>query len=328
MSSHRRIAVTGGSGFIGTNLVEHLRGLEDVDVVNLDRAAPRHPEHSALWRRVDLCDPVATVEAFGATEPDVVVHLAARTDLDGAELADYAINTVGVRSVIEAAAGCGAERVLFGSSQLVCTPGHRPVDEYDYSPPNAYGRSKVVGEELVRELADDRFTWALLRPTSIWGPWWGPLYSTFFRTVRAGRYLHPRGTRIRKSFGYVGNTVHQLEVLTRVPPDRLHARMLYVADYEAYPIHEWADEIAAAFGVRAVREVPLWLLRALAAGGDVARRFGVSNPPISSYRLSNMLTETIFDLEPLRALCGPLPVGRIEGVSRTVEWMRHQDDST
>ena len=238
----------------------------------------------------------------------MIVHLAARTDLDGTSVDEYAANTAGVEHVLDAAgASSTVERVLFSSSQLVCAPGHTPLDEFDYCPPNAYGESKVRGEQLVRDRAGDRYAWVLLRPTTIWGPWWGSLYSAFFRTVRAGRYVHPRGVRISKAWGYVGNTVHQMEKMITCPAEAIHGRTMYLSDYEPYPVLDWAQEIAEQFGARPIREVPVTVLRALALGGDALKRLGVDDPPITSYRLSNILTPTRFDMEPVRQLCGELP---------------------
>ncbi len=316
------IVVTGGSGFIGTNLMAHLIGLGFTSVVNLDIAPPADPAHRSHWTQVDLCDGSATTKAIGRLRPRMVVHLAARADLGGATLDDYRVNTDGVANVIDAvrAAG-GVERVLFASSQLVCTPGHRPVDEFDVSPPNPYGESKVIGEQLVREHMADGPTWLLLRPTSIWGPWWSDLYSAFFRSVRAGLYVHPRGVDVRKSFGYVGNTVHQYHQLLSVDASRIAGRTMYQSDYESYPMREWAEEISRLFGRRPVREVPAWVLRVLAAGGDGLQRIGVHHPPMSSYRLRNMTTTTEFDMEPLQQVCGPLPYTRADGNRLTWEWM-------
>jgi GlcNAc-P-P-Und epimerase len=317
----RRILVTGGSGFIGTNLVEHLLGT-GAEVTNVDCAAPRDRTHLASWARADLQDRAALHEVVARAQPELVVHLAARTDLDGATLDDYRPNTDGVANVVAAALAAGSvRRVVFGSSQLVCTPGHVPSHDRDFSPPNAYGESKVIGEEIVRAEADGAFEWVLVRPTSIWGPWFGQLYSAFFRAVQAGRYLHPRGIRIRKSFGYVGNAVHQLGCLLEAPPDEVHGRVLYLADYEPYPIFEWAQMIAEALGAPRVREVPVAVLRGLALGGDGLQRLGMAHPPLTSYRLRNMLTETVFDLEPLRRICGPLPWALEEGTRRTARWL-------
>lgn len=323
----RTVVITGGSGFIGTNLVEHLVRAGD-RVVNLDVAPPQHPDHHDLWVRTDILDADALTAALADAAPTAVVHLAARCDLAGATVDDYGANTDGTSHLIDAATAAGVERVLFGSSQLVCTPGHAPVDDTDYSPPNPYGESKVIGEQMVRDRVDGAFTWALLRPTSIWGPWFGPLYSAFFTTVRKGLYVHPKGVRIRKAFGYVGNAVHQIDRLLDAPDDALHGRVLYISDYEPYPIFEWAQLVQAEFGARRVREVPVAVLRAGALAGDVLQQFGMHAPPLSSYRLRNMLTETAFDMEPVRNLCGPLPHTWQEGTRTTVRWMLDQPTSS
>ena len=320
----RRILLTGGSGFIGTNLVEYLAAQPDTDLVNLDIARPRNPLHGWAWKPVDVSDPDAVDSAVAAHEPDAIVHLAARTDLAGESVSDYRANTEGVRNVVRAAVRHEVPRALFVSSQLVCKPGSLPSSDLDFCPPNPYGESKVEGERIVRAEADDRLIWSIVRPTTIWGPWWGTLYSAFFRAVRSGRYLHPRGRTVHKSFGYVGNAVWQLDRLASVPADDVAGRVFYLADWEAYDVQEWAAEIADAFGRRRPRTVPVGILRAAALCGDALRFVGFEDPPLTSYRLSNLLTSTRFDLEPLRELCGPLPFTRLQGTAATAKWMCEQ----
>ena len=160
-------------------------------------------------------------------------HLAARTDLGGATLADYAANTRGVENLIDAASSSATiRRVMFASSRLVCKIGYQPAADDDYCPSTVYGESKAIGERVVRaRAASAAWDWIIVRPTSIWGPWFGVPYRVFFDAVARGRYVHPRGRRIAKSFGYVGNTVHQLLALASAPSADLHARTLYLADY-------------------------------------------------------------------------------------------------
>lgn len=313
-----KVVVTGGSGFIGTNLVEALCEA-DHDVVNLDVKAPvlRH----GVWRRQDILDRQGLTAMLADIAPQVVVHLAARTDLNGAELDDYRANTDGVRNLIDAAAAAGVQRVLFASSRLVCRIGYQPKSALDFQPTTPYGESKVVGEQLVRA-ADAPFEWALLRPTSIWGPWFHVPYRNFFDAIRHGRYVHPRGRHVRKSFGYVGNTVHQLMQLMQAPREAMHGRMFYLADYEALEVLAWGQRVCAEFGVAPIRQVPMAALRAAATIGDGLSRLGWKSVPLTNFRLDNLVTEMLHDTSDLREVCGPLPHGLDSGVVETVRWMR------
>ncbi len=319
----KRVIVTGGSGFIGTNLVQYWLG-QGAEVLNLDLQPPPDTSHRPYWKQVDITDRDTTAAVVAAFRSECLFHLAARADLGGAHVRDYAANTVGVENMVAAAKAGGVPRVLFCSSQLVCTPGYQPKTDTDYCPGTAYGESKVLTEQIVRTTADDAFTWALLRPTSIWGPWFNQPYREFFLRVRRGRYVEAKGVRVRKSFGYVGNTVTQLVTLANCPADWIHKRVLYLADYETVLVSEWAAMIQKAWGAPPIRQVPLGLLTAAARAGDLLKRAGWKNPPLTSYRLNNLLTNSPQDMEPLREICGALPYSQVEGTRLTVEWLRAQ----
>ena len=315
------ILVTGGSGFIGTNLVELLRR-HGHQVSNLDIKAPAADSSSVRWHPVDLRDREGMIAAVVSIAPEVVVHLAARTDLDGAGVSDYAANTDGVQNLIDAASRASVRRVLFASSRLVCRIGYQPTSPLDFKPTTPYGESKVIGEKLVRAAARTSFDWAIVRPTSIWGPWFHVPYRNFFDAIRAGRYIHPRGLRIRKSFGYVGNSVHQLLQLMRAPREAVHGRMFYLADYEPIEVLDWGRRVQAAFGAAPIRQVPMSALRLLAGAGDALAWGGWKSVPLTSFRLDNLVTEMLHDTAALSEVCGALPFNVDAGVSQTVDWMR------
>ncbi len=319
-----RILVTGGSGFIGTNLVQHLLTL-GTEVRSVDSRPPQNQAHQPLWAQADIRDKSTLTAAVREFRPDCLIHLAARTDLNGLTVADYDTNTVGVENVVLAAKDAEVPRVLFASSQLVCTPGYQPKTDEDYNPPNPYGESKVIGEQIVRTMAGEAFPWALFRPTSIWGPWFQEPYRDFFLRVRRGSYVQARGVRVAKSFGYVGNAVRQLAALTGCPAELLHRRVLYLADYEPVVVSDWADMIQREWGVAPIKEVPLGVLQVAAKTGDGLRRLGWKGVPLTSYRLKNLLTSSPQDMEPLRELCGPVPYTQAEGTRLTIEWLRTQE---
>ena len=322
----QRILVTGGSGFIGTNMMQHWidRGVE---VRNVDSKPPLNPKHQSLWTHADIREKEAYTSAVKDFRPDCLLHLAARADLNGQTAADYDANTIGVENTVLAAKAGGVPRVLFVSTQLVCTPGYQPKTDDDYCPPNLYGESKVIGEQIVRTMAGDAFTWVLLRPTSIWGPWFNEPYRDFFLRVRRGGYVQAKGVRVAKSFGYVGNTVQQLAALSACPAESIHRRVLYVADYEPVVVSEWANMIQREWGAAPIKEVPLGVLQIAAKAGDALKRLGWKSPPLTSYRLRNLLTSSPQDMEPLRTVCGLMPYSQGEGTRLTVEWLRGQEQS-
>lgn len=318
-----RVVVTGGSGFIGSNLVEHLAGA-GYEVLNLDTRQPRNPASGGQFRQLDILQREEFIDTVNSFDPQYIFHLAARTDLDGKSESDYAANIEGVRNAVAAALSAPSlERIVFASSMYVCRMGHVPRRDDEYCPHTAYGQSKVLGEQIVRREAGDKFCWAIVRPTSIWGPWFGIPYISFFHAVRKGLYFHPKGYKIRRSYGFALNTVWQLRQLIEcADSSKVHGRMFYLADYEPIDPLLWAQIIAGHFGSPDVREVPLGFLRIGAKFGDVLKLAGIKAPPLFSSRLNNLLTNAVFDLSPIREISGEAPYTLSQGVAITVDWMR------
>lgn len=323
-SNSMRVLITGGSGFIGTNLVTFYLS-QGATVLNLDVVAPRNTQHRAVWHQIDITNEDATCRVIQSFDPDYCFHLAARTDLTGRTIDDYSANTVGVRNVIEALTGCNSLKLtVFASSMLVCKIGYVPSHERDYCPTTPYGESKVEGERLVHELAASRIAWVTVRPTSIWGPWFARPYKDFFTAVRRGVYAHPRGVRIRRSYGFVLNTVFQLDQLRAHQGGALLGKTVYIADYKPVELHEWGTLIQERLQVRKIREFPISLFRLGARLGDILKGCGIGFP-LTSFRLRNMLTEAIHDTTPLYDLTGALPYCVADGVRITCDWLLSQD---
>ena len=63
------------------------------------------------------------------------------------------------------------------------------------------------------------------------------------------------------------------------------------------------------------------LLFILARFGDVAQYVGIRNPPLTSFRLANLLTPMVHKLESLEEIVGALPHSTTSGIVHTLEWM-------
>ncbi|MBV8141796.1 MAG: NAD(P)-dependent oxidoreductase, partial [Verrucomicrobia bacterium] len=317
-----RILVTGGSGFIGTNLIAFYLAAGAEAILNIDIAVPRNSAHNHIWAKVDLRDPEGLRNALHAFRPTAVFHLGARTDLDGKTLQEYSANTDGVTNLISALRELPAQPpTIFASSRLVYEIGHTPKDPQDYRPTTVYGESKAVGEQRVRSEAHN-LPWIMVRPTSIWGPWFDTPYRDFFETVRSGYYMHPRGRRILKSYGFVGNSVFALDRLMFAQFESARSKMLYLCDYHPLEVRTWADLIANHLQGRRSPNIPVAVLKFAAHLGDVAKRAGIRNPPLTQFRLRNLLTEMIYDTEELHSLTGPLPFSLEDSVIITCAWIK------
>lgn len=316
----KKILVTGGSGFIGANLMEDLLARGERDLINLDSAVPKVAAQEPFWVACDLLDADRVLELFQQFQPTQVVHLAGRTDMFGKTLDDYAANHVGTQNIIRALQHTpSVERVVFTSSQFVVSPGPLPQSDLEFRPHTIYGESKVKSEEAVRA-ADLACVWTIIRPTNIWGKW-HPRYPTeFWRVLKQGRYIHPGGKKVRRCYGYVGTVVEQIQAILVAKPEAVDRAVFYVGD-APIDLFDWTNTFSLELTGKPVRVVPRFALRALAFVGDAVVACG-GKFPIFSSRYRSMTEDYVTPMEKTFSCLGKPTNSLQQGVNTTVNWLR------
>lgn len=313
-----KILITGGSGFIGTNLVDYYVK-KGWTVKNIDIKVPQNQQAHDVWEECDITDIETLSTSIKNFAPDYIVHLAARTDLDGVTVDDYQANTIGVENMLKVAATLPQlKKILITSSMLVCHTGYIPKNQLDYAPSTRYGESKVITEQLTWA-NKPQCDWAILRPTSMWGPWFDVPYRNFFDIVKKGMYFHIGHHSCSKTYGYIENAVYQIHQILTTPTENEDNKVFYLGDEPAIFIEEWANQIAKEFGKKIPR-IPFWLICIAAWCGDVLKLFGIYFP-MTSFRLKNMTTDNIIPLNNTKEIAPNPPADRISGIKRTLAWM-------
>lgn len=314
-----RALVTGGSGFIGANLVDKLlqHGWE---ILNVDIQEPVKLEHRASWLKADILDVDSMGNVFTDFQPDAVIHLAARTITDSNQLDDYVVNTKGTATILDAIrATPSVSKVIITSTQFVHGPGSLPKSDFDFNPHTIYGQSKVISEELTYR-ANLNCQWTIVRPTNIWGPRHPRYDKEFWYILKKGLYVHPRTSKpVIRSYGYVGNVVWQIEKILKLPSDDVHSRVFYLGDKPINQI-EWVNAFSVAITGHNARLVPSSLLWCLGILGSSLSIFRIGFP-MNLSRYQSMTQDYIVPMDPTFNTLGLPPFSIEEGVEATVIWL-------
>jgi nucleoside-diphosphate-sugar epimerase len=314
-----RVFITGGSGFIGTTLVERLLQAGDT-VLNFDCAPPQDATQHRVWMPGNILNEAELADAFQMYEPTHVVHLAARADLDeSGTVEDYPENSRGVTNLLQAVQNTPmVGRLIVTSTQMVCEPGYWPKHDEDYSPNTVYGESKIITERLTRAV-DLNCAWTIIRPTNIWGPRHPRHSKQFFSVLKRGLYWHPRGRSARRCWGYVGNVAYQIRRILELPVEQVDRKVLYVGD-AAFDLVDWVNVVSMRLTGRHSKTAPRSLLYLVALAGETAQRFGVK-APLSLLRYKAMTEDYLTPIDRTLELTGPGPYSMEQGVDETLRWL-------
>ncbi len=187
--SGRRILITGGAGYIATNLIKLIKGI-DCHIIRLDRPGAAFTPHDGRAIILDAAEDVMNPSIWKSILPgiDIVFHFAAQTSVYKANQnpsADMKINVVPMLHLLET---CRQDRrkprVLFsGTVTETGIPSRLPVDEsHTDFPITIYDLHKLMAENYLKYYAGQGFVdGATLRLANVFGP--GPKSSSADRGV-------------------------------------------------------------------------------------------------------------------------------------------------
>ncbi len=261
-----RVLVTGGSGFVGTNLVSELldRGYQVRSFDRVPSPLPEHPRLQTVVGDITNADDVAGAIGTAQDTVDTVFHTAAIIDLmGGGSVTDeyrersFAVNVGGTENLVHAGQIAGVKRFVYTASNSVVMGGQRISGGDETLPYTArfndlYTETKVAAEKFV--LAQNGVSGMLtcsIRPSGIWGRGDQTMFRKVFENVIAGLVVVLIGNKNAKlDNSYVHNLIHGFILAGQhlVPGGTAPGQAYFINDGDPINMFEFSRPVVEACG--------------------------------------------------------------------------------
>jgi nucleoside-diphosphate-sugar epimerase len=328
MSATPQLLITGGSGFIGSQLALHAaRSGHRVTVASPINNETERFRCDLLTRagisinETTLDDTARLREALAGQ--DVVIHLAAaQHEAEAPESHFHKVNVEGTRTLLQLATREGVKRVVHGSTIGVYGDGRRGVlDELSpLAPDNSYGRTKAAGEAVAREFAS-RLDIVVARISETYGPADLRLLK-LFKAIKRGRYVTLGSGLNERQLIYVEDLCRALLAAAQAPA--AVGQTIILAGSERLTTDAMVASICTALGKPArCRHVPLWPFDIAARVCETVMPPLGLKPPLHRRRLDFFRKSFRFSTERATRLLGFRPQTTFaEGARLTADWYR------
>ena len=309
--------ITGGSGFIGSNLCQALeRDGESFRIIDR-RPSPFYPDQAI---EMDILDQERLVQSVTG---DTIIHLAAEHRDDIRPLSRYdQVNVEGTRNICRAASLRGIDRIVFTSS--VAVYGFAAPDTGEdgrINPFNAYGRTKFEAEEVLlawQAEAPERRSLVIIRPTVVFGPGNRGNVFNLLSQIARGRFVMVGAGENRKSMAYVENVVAFIRHMAKSGPG------VHVCNYVDKPdlsMNELVSHVRqTVLGKPGVGlRLPSWLGMGLGHVADGVTRVTGKRLPLSAIRVKKFTSSTAFATAAHQVPGFAAPVSLSDGIARTLD---------
>jgi nucleoside-diphosphate-sugar epimerase len=320
-----RVFVTGGSGFVGRNLIAMLReaGNEIMALARSEEAANAVREAGAAPVHGDLDDARALHE--GMRGASLAVHCAAKVDDWGPLEEFFRVNVEGTQHVLDAAKAAGVARLVYVSTEAVLV-GAGPIvraDETRPLPVNAFGGypiSKGLAEECVLAANSPSFATVIVRPRFIWGRGDSVLLPRLADATKKGQLVWFSGGRYLTSTCHVRNVCEG--ILCAAAAGR-PGEIYFLTDGEPVEFRAFVTDLLRTQGIEPTeRSLPFGVAYAAAGALEAAWRWLPlrGHPPITRAALRLIGEEvTVVDAKARREIGYVSHVSRAQGLRELSE---------
>lgn len=289
---HKRIFLTGGSGFVGQYLIPAFlqAGYEVLALTRSERSAKKVETLGAQAVFDDLTS-LSENTAMALAQCSVVVHSAAHMDFTYDKEPYYAINVEATKQLVRMAKAAGVARFIYISAVPVVAdiPMYQLREEQASSdlPKGLYPSTKALGERVVLAANAPDFVTLSLRPPFVWGRN-NPHFQEIIEAVENRQWVWVGGGR------HVMSTIHVRNLTEAILASLERGRggeAYFVTDGEFMNIRSFFKGLLAQQGVSAKGpSIPLWLawISAHLIGGFWKRMGWKSRPPLNPVMIRMM----------------------------------------
>lgn len=313
--------VTGGTGFIGSHLVDALLKHDGYSEI---RCLVRNNEKWLKGKNFvkvkgDL-DNLAVLKK-AVKDVDVIFHLAGVVMAPAYPEFKHA-NVDAAENVIRIAQKQGIKKIVVLSSLAAVGPSQgRPVTEEDpMSPVSMYGKSKKQMEEMIHKIASDDSSITILRPPAVYGPREEQIYSFFKMVSKRICPIVGDGERPRISMVYVGDVVQG--ILKAAEQRKAGVHTYFITGKEVQTWNEIRETTAKVLGKKSI---PIYIkpkfVKKIAGFIEKTASFFGSYPVINREKADEMILEWTCSSDKAEKELGYEPEYSLaEGISRTIHW--------
>lgn len=330
--SKEKILVTGGTGFIGSHLVEELinRGENVKCLVRKDHFENRIQFLKALGVELvygDILDNESIKNAMN--EVDRVYHLAAiARPMPIQEEEYFKVNVTGTKNILEACVASKVKKIVYTSSISAVGPTRdgNPVDESTpCMPVDTYGKSKLESEKVVRDFFEKyKVPVVIIRYPVVFGPLDFAVLK-LFKGINTGLFPVLGGGKSRFEFSYVKNIVHGLLLaMEKGKPGEIY----HLSDGKTYQLKEIYEAIAKEENKKLLYlPIPVIFFKCMGYAADQIQNFTKIQLPFSSVTIACMTSDYwVVSIEKAKKELGFNQIVPLQqAVKETVEWYKENN---